>query len=205
MSLSPKKTDAIEVRVSPEEKVLLKQAATKRGLTVSGLIRERLADVLGAVGQARSARMSEIAKRTGRVLLTRPGLMGMAAAAAFGVVVVLTSSAGIASAVQMDVSAEVAGAGGINSASRSLAIEEGQTVELEVRGLSPAELYRFRISASAAEEGALVSSEILHVADGAESLLASPRVMVAYGAPADIVIGGADAPQLSVRIVVERP
>jgi hypothetical protein len=210
---SPKKTDAIEVRVSPEEKAVLKRKASDLGLTVSALIRQRLADVLNETTPSGRNKRREVfmsvSHQLKSSLLSRPGLAGLAGAATLGVVALLAAPSH-AEALRMDVAAQVAvGANdsrSVSGAESTVDLGFGETFEFEVRDPEPgAGVYRFRVSAQAIDaEQALLTSQILRVDAGVETMIAQPGLMVAYGESANVQLRAPNAPEISMRVRVAR-
>jgi hypothetical protein len=210
LPLPPKKTDAIEVRVSPEEKAALKRKASETGLTVSALIRQRLDDVLHENAPSGRAKRRDvfmsILKRTRSSLLSRPGL----AVAAMLTAVALIASPGNADTLRMDLLAQIATSGdnarSVVSAQSTVDLDFDETFEIEVRDPAPGVgLYRFRVSAHAIDAvQAMLTAQILRVEHDVETVIAEPRLSIAYGEPANVQLGAPNAPEISMRVRVAR-
>lgn len=208
---SSKKTEAIELRVSPEEKAALKTRAAAEGVTVSALIRSLVAAYLATPAPA-AAPAPQPWRRLMTLTLTSPagrfGLVAGACALAFGWLGLSGPSS--AQDVAVDLFASVTQ--GVDqeavrhTATAELAMDYGAATVIPIGSDEPGPDPRFVIVvqvAPGAEDQAVITTRLLQIApDGTETEMAAPRLVAAFGETAAFQVNSPDFGALEVRMAV---
>jgi hypothetical protein len=208
----PKKTEAIALRVSPDEKAALKARAQAEGVTVSELIRRLIAAYLATS----HSKAGPVPSRAWRLRMTQTlsspfGWAGLAAGAcALGLSWVGFAGSSSAQDLAVNVFASVTQGEASEAVRRTgraeVALDYGSPVTIPIGSDEPGPDPRFAVIIQVdpgADGQAVITARMIQIAlGGAETEIAAPTLAAAYGETARFQSTGSAWGDLEVSVAV---